>query len=232
MPNWKSLIERRLGKLKLPKSQREEVVNELAAHLEDLAEDEKARDACETESTVNALYESTDWPKLARKIQKSKRDNYTLNSRSRAFWLPALITLTAAEFFWAILMRRAFFGFPKIVHQPLLFLATLPLFGALGAYTSKRGGGGRVARMAAGVFPVIAMFGVLAVIILGEFVTDRRAFKGVQHWGGWFVPLFVILLPILASLVGTLPFLSGASAQTSLHHHNNSDQGGEPCGNR
>jgi hypothetical protein len=232
MRDWKSLIEQRLGKLKLPKSQREEVVNELAAHLEDLTEDEKACGFCDTGSTVKALCESTDWPNLARKIQKSKRDSYALNQRSRTFWLPALITLSGAEFFWAILMRRAFFGFPRIVHQPILFLATLPLIGALGACTSKRGGGGRIARMAAGVFPVITMFGVLTVIIVGEFVTNRGAFKGVQHWGPWFVLPTVILLPILASLAGTLPFMRDANKQSSPHESNNSNQDGEPCGNR
>jgi hypothetical protein len=232
MRDWKALIEQRLAKLKLPKSQREEVVNELAAHLEDLSEEEKARGVCENESTAKIVYESTDWRKLARDVRKSKRDNYTLNSRSRTFWLPALITLAAAEIFWAILMRRAFFGFPRIVHQPLLFLATLPLFGALGAYTSKRGGGGLIARMTAGVFPVMAMFGTLAVIIFGDFVRNHREFKGVQHWGPWFALPTVILLPILASLAGTLPFLFGSDAQNSSRPHNNSEEGGEPCGNR
>src|SRR5580700_9343574 len=104
MRDWKLLIEQRLAKLKLPKSQRDEVITELAAHLEDLSDEEKSHGIPESGSAVKAAYESTDWRKLARDVQKSKRDNYTLNSRSRTFWLPALITLTSAEFFWATLM--------------------------------------------------------------------------------------------------------------------------------
>lgn len=232
MRDWKSLIEQRLAKLKLPKSQREEVIKELAAHLEDLSEEEKARGISESELTVEDVDDATNWPELARSIQISKRDNYALNSRSRTFWLPVLITLTAAEFFWAILMRRAFFGFPRIVHQPVLFLATLSLIGALGAYTSKRGGGGRVARMAAGVFPMMTMFVVLFVAIFGDFVRNHHEFKGVQHWSDWFFLPTVIVLPILASLAGTLPFLFGSDAQNSPRHDNNSEESGEPCGNR
>jgi hypothetical protein len=232
MRDWKSLIEQRLAKLKLPKSERDEVIAELAAHLEDLSEEEKDSGSSESESIIKAVDESTDWQKLARGVQRSKRDDYTLNRRSRTFWLPALITLSVAEIFWAILMRRAFFGFPRIVHQPLLFLATLPLFGALGAYTSKRGGGGLIARMTAGVFPAITMFVVLSVAIFGDFVRNHREFKGMQHRGDWFVLPTLILLPILASLAGTLPFLFGSDAQNLPLHDNNSEEGGEPCDNR
>jgi hypothetical protein len=233
MRDWKSLIEKRLAKLKLPKSEREEIITELAAHLEDLSEDEKIRGVLETESTAKDLYESTDWRKLAHGVQKSKRDRYALNSRSKTFWLPALITLSAAEFFWAVLMRSALYerlsssGVPKV-----LFFATLPFIGALGAYLSRRGGGKRFARMIAGVFPLIVMFGVLAIVFFVNFITGQTPFTGYQHLHGWIFLFVAAFLPILASLAGTLPFLRGSDAQNSPHQHNDSDERGEPCGDR
>ncbi len=234
MHDWKSLIEQRVAKLKLPESQREEVVNELAAHLEDLSDEENARGVCETESTAKELYESTDWRKLARGVQKSKRDNYTLNRRSRTFWLPALITLSAAELFWAILMHSALYErlSSSRVQPALLFFATLPFVGALGAYLSRRGGGKRAARMIAGVFPLIVMLGVLATVFCTNFITGRMPFAGYEHLRGWIFLFVAALLPTLASLAGTLPFLGGADAQNSSRHDNNSEEDGEPCGNR
>jgi hypothetical protein len=233
MPDWKSLIEQRLGKLKLTKSQREEVVNELAAHLEDLSEDENARDVREIESIVATHYESTDWPNLARKIHKSKRDNFALNSRSRAFWFPALVTLTAIQIFWTILISNSFhpLSSPATVPRPALFLAALPLFGAIGAYLSRRGGGNRIARIAAGIFPSLVIFAVMAVIFFASFVTGRAPFAGYQHLRGWILLLTSALVPTLALLVGTLPFLRAAQTQKSPHD-NNSDEDGEPCENR
>jgi hypothetical protein len=234
MRDWKSLIEQRLAKLKLPKSEREEVVTELAAHLEDLSEDEKARGVRETESTVNALYESTDWRKLARGVQKSKRDNYTLNSRSKTFWLPALVTLGAAEIFWAVLMRSALYErlSSSGVQPAALLFATLPFIGALGAYLSRRGGGKRFARMIAGIFPLVVMFGVLAIVLFANFITGRAPFAGYQHLHRWIFLFVAALLPILAALVGTLPFLRGPNAQNAPRQDNESEQGGAPCGNR
>jgi hypothetical protein len=234
MHDWKSLVEQRLAKLNLSKSQREEVVNELAAHLEDLADDESARGVRETESIASIHYESTDWSNLARKIQRSKRDGRALNSRSRTFWLPAFVTLTAVQIFWAILISNLFcpLASPLAVPRSVIFLAALPLFGAIGAYLSRRGGGNRIARIAAGIFPLLVILAVMSVILFANFVTGRAPFAGYQHLHGWILLLTSVLVPTLALLVGTLPFMQDVATQKSAHHHNNSGEDGEPCGNR
>jgi hypothetical protein len=234
MRDWKSLIEKRLGKSRLPKAQREEVVNELAAHLEDLADDENARGVRETESIAAIQYESTDWSNLARKIQRSKRDGHALNSRSRTFWLPAFVTLTAVQIFWAMLISNFFYPLasPLAVPRSVIFLAALPLFGAIGAYLSRRGGGNRIARIAAGIFPLLVILAVMSVILFANFVTGRVPFAGYQHPRGWILLLTSALVPTLALLVGTLPFLRTTDAQKSSHHCNNSGEDGKPCENR
>ncbi len=215
MRDWNSLIEKRLGKLKLPKSQREEVVNELAAHLEDLADDENVRGACETESTVASHYESIDWSNLARNIQKSKRNDYSLNSRSKTFWLPALVTLTAVQIFWATLISNSFSALASSVAipRPVIFLAALPLFGAIGAYLSRRGGGNRTARIVAGIFPWFVIFALMSVIFFANFLIGRAPFAGYQHLHGWILLFVGALVPTLALLIGTLPFMRGTSAR-------------------
>lgn len=213
MRDWNSLIERRLGKLKLPKSQREEVTKELAAHLEDLSEDENTSGIRESESTAATDYESTDWSNLANDIQKSKRGNYFLNSRSKTFWLPALVTLTAVQIFWAILISNSFSTLASLVEvpRPIIFLAALPLFGAIGAYLSRRGGGNRTARIVAGIFPWLVIFALMAAIFFANFLTGHAPFAGYQHLHGWILLFAAALVPTLALLIGALPFTRGAT---------------------
>lgn len=233
MPDWKSLIERRLAKLKLPKSEREEVVAELAAHLEDLSEEEKARRAYGTESTAKALYESTDWRKLARRVQKSKRDRYALNSRSKIFWLPALVSLGTVETSWAILMRTSLNIrlFSIGVKPSVAYLLVLATFGAFGAYLSRRNCGGRTARIAAGIFPSVVTFGIFAVIFFANAVTGHPAFVGSELLRNWISVLIALFAPCVASLIGTLPFMRNTEIRKSSNQSNGQNGSGELCGN-
>lgn len=218
MRDWKSLIDRRLSKLKLPENQRDEVVAELAAHLEDLSEDEKGQADREQEGPATAAYETTDWSRLASKLQRLKRNQFSLNGRSKAFWVPAFVTFAAMQMCWTILARTTLYErISSIgVHPALVSLIALPFFGALGAYLSRRGGGRNLARITAGVFPAIAMFCLMAVIFPISLVVDHS--HVAAHW----MRISLMLLASvgasgLALLVGTLPFLSKSEDHDLLH---------------
>ena len=45
MPDWKALVRGRIGSLDLPQAARDEVIAELAAHLEDIYEEQVAAGA-------------------------------------------------------------------------------------------------------------------------------------------------------------------------------------------
>jgi hypothetical protein len=197
-------------------SQREEIVAELAGHLEEIYEEHCAQRIREAEALNYALGQVADWPKLARKIERAKRTEGKMNQNTRSFWLPAFITLTAAVFVQAILAQTSYepkmiLGHPRmmLVIWPV-WLAVQPILGAVGAYTSRRGGGTRLARLAAGLFPMIIMFAGMSAAYIAILVDGML--QGRIDWGH--IDLvsteriaLLIAIEGLALLLGTLPFL-------------------------
>jgi hypothetical protein len=221
MRDWNSLVEQRLGNLKLPEAQREEVVAELAAHLEDLGEEKSEQEVFKQEPTATALYETTDWSRLTRNIQNAKQEPFFMNNRSRSFWLPALVTFFSMQISWAILVRTSLYErmSSSSVHPLFVFLGALPFFGALGAYLSRRGGGNRVVRMAVGVFPSVAMFCLMALIFPVGLLVDQPSVSA--HWARICISILIAaVVSGLALLVGTLPFLGNSESQELLHQRN------------
>jgi hypothetical protein len=97
----------------------------------------------------------------------------------------------------------------------LIWLVTQPVFGAAGAYWSRRNGGSRLVRIAAGIFPSIAMLGLLIFITFTGFFVERNPFL-------WKHPAFFALVvfpwaifPAIALLLGVLPFLKVANPRQS-----------------
>ncbi len=102
-PDWNTIVRERM---KSPSSQcnlDEDVIAELAAHLEETYENAQSRGLNATaalEATLQevALQEINDWRVLAANIHRAQSEEHSMNQqRTRKLWLPALasITLTA-----------------------------------------------------------------------------------------------------------------------------------------
>jgi hypothetical protein len=137
-----------------------------------------------------------------------------MNTRTTTFWLPALISLTSAM---ACLAISTLAGLqPRFVARGLAtlvvyvpWLLMLPLCGAAGAYLSRRGGGERLACLAAGLFPVIAMTSLVGVLALtGKFVYAKP-----QSLYFWMAVLLGAILPGVALLLGALAFAKASRLQ-------------------
>jgi len=274
MPDWKKLVQARLATLNLPPSAKEDVVAELAAHLEDSAAADRA-----TNESVSPALAHIRWCQLANAIEHSKREEGTMSHRTKTLWLPATAILFAVGLIlvWrdsaAVLQRliwiacmamllcaaaseakllnrrtRCFWlpGFVSltaatallfdvdIVYDPSLFFRQISLhpqdllrwnsasprsfyfvwlfaqiaFGALGAFFSSRAGGTRSARFVAGAFPAMVIVGTYVVLvpitarISGEaFASPLAAYLGSAM-------LVWVAAPAIAVLAGALPFLS------------------------
>jgi hypothetical protein len=132
---------------------------------------------------------------------------HTMNTRTRTFWLPGLVSLTAAM---ACLTISTLGGFEPVfvargwatyvVYIP--WLLALPLCGAAGAYLSRRAGGERRTCLAAGLFPVIAMTGLVCFLtVVGKFVYAK------PQWLYFSMALLLgVILPGVALLLGAVPF--------------------------
>ena len=147
-----------------------------------------------------------------------------LNKRTKRLWLPGFASMTAASLFLfaadVISDPSRFFAQFSLRPQAILeesgpglvfyfawVLAHL-LFGGLGAFLSRQAGGGRGARVLAGMFPAIAMFLLCGIVIpISAFAqhilfVERHPMTlvfGMMVWAG---------IPGIALLAGAAPFLS------------------------
>jgi len=280
-PDWTKLVRERLGEMR---SCNQDVVTELAAHLEEVYEEACARRSNETEAMRFALEQVDDWQVLGAEIARAKSEEDSmdhrtkivllpaiaimfavglvllfldraeilqrlvwiacmalllyaaaseanrLNLRTRAVWLPGFVSLIAASLFMfaeeIVLAHDASFYFTDISLRPghlisglprwfyMLWLIAQVLCGALGAFLSRRGGGTRVARLAAGTFPALVMFLVCGFVIpVSAFFYEHntlvlshpsRLALGILIWAA---------VPAVAMLVGAPPFLKEAKLQ-------------------
>jgi len=155
------------------------------------------------------------WSVLSAQPDAKKNLNArTMNARTRSFWLPGLVSLTAAM---VCLTISTLAGLePRFVDRGwatyavyIPWLLTLPLCGAAGAYLSRRAGGERWVCLAAGLFPVIAMTSLVGFLtVVGKFVYAK------PQWLHFLIAVvFGSILPGTALLLGAVPFTKALRVQ-------------------
>lgn len=138
---------------------------------------------------------------------KKNVNPHTTNIRTRTFWVPALVSLTAAmaglsiSTLCSLEPRFLASGWATYVAY-VPWLLSLPLCGGAGAYLSRRAGGERQACLAAGLFPVIAMTTLVGfLMVIGEFIYAK------PQWLYFLIALlFGLILPGMALFLGAAPF--------------------------
>jgi hypothetical protein len=215
----------RLGGLGLTPAQEEEIVAELAGHLEELYEEKRAQGLGESEAgeaVWRALDEVADWRRLARKIRRAKRKEENMNNRTKRFWLPALISVTGAVVFLTILtlvslephMLWLRSKLPLMIYP--VWVAAQPLFGAMAAYFSRRGGGERLARLGASLFPSMVVLALTCGLRLAHTVVHAPGDLGSLDLVSFMrTILFFVVVPGAATLLGALPFLKALKLRQS-----------------
>jgi hypothetical protein len=179
MPNWQELVRQRLSGLALDAAEKDEIHAELAAHLEDSYEAFCAEGLPRQEAVQRTLVQVADWQDLQRKILIARREQ-PMRKRVHQLWIPGFLTLTLSMIFLSMLQKLGFQ--PRIVGSganPILFyapwLASLPFFGALGAYLSARHGAFVGTVLLSSVFPVLALTpAFLSMFPIGRHRTDHR----------------------------------------------------------
>ena len=214
MPNWQELVRQRLSGLTLDTAERDEIHAELAAHLEESYEVFCAEGFPQREAVERTLAQAADWQDLQRKILVAMRRKQPMQKRVHQLWIPGLLTMMLSTIFLIALQKLGFQ--PRLVGSGpngILFyaswLASLPFFGALGAYLSARGGGLLGTALLASVFPALALTAVLLLLFPIDFVVERVIGRPVDfgtvatallHDGiAW------ILVPGAALLAGAFP---------------------------
>jgi len=211
MPDWKKLVQERMERGGLPSAHREEVVQELAAHLEETYGALRGQGLSEPEAVNRALQEAGNWNVLTENIRRSKEQ--PMNQRTRTLWLPGLASFAAASLFLLVLTQismepRFLVRLPGLGRTFYIeWLCAQVLFGALGAFLSRRAGGKRSARIVAGAFPAIVQLGLWAFWIPASALLEHNAFV-LLHPLYYAFGMFVwVVPPGIALLLGAAPFL-------------------------
>jgi len=211
MPDWEQLVREHLATRGLSHSAEEDVIAELAAHLEDSCEQERTRGRSAAEARKRALA-NIEWRQLARRIRAAKCKEDEMNQRTRSLWMPAMVNLLVAPGLLMILQKLGVH--PRVVWVGdmalvlyLPWLVTLPVFGAAGAFLAKRAQASSLHRLVVGLAPALAILGSFAVMLPLSLAIGTAHLSGFP-WVYFALTIFNwVVLPSLALLAGTLPLL-------------------------
>jgi len=210
MPDFKSLVQARLSPLRLTGEKADEVIEEIAGHLELAYSELCGLGVPPLEAERHARAEVADWVRLARDIERSKEQ--IMKRRIRTLWIPALAGGTVAYTLKALIER--FVSHPSAITLSGSYyilswqwLAVLPFVGALAAYWSERANGSPAERAIAALAPVGAAASlVLVSLFVALFVdADVSVVQKLASSGAWL--LIAVLIPSVPILLGAVPFL-------------------------
>jgi hypothetical protein len=199
----------------------EEIIAELAGHLEDLYKDLVRQGKPPSEAAQLALSAAADWDEVRREIQLAANEEAIMNYRVKTLWLPGACTSALS-----MLVLRLFqippapaphvfwprHDIPLVIYWQ--WLLCLPLIGAIGAYWSQRAGGKLLERALAASFPALTWMGFPGLLL--PFVL---VFHWIVYHDSLLVPsaLFLlgwVVLPGASLLLGALPFFRGHAAES------------------
>ena len=185
MRDWRAYVRKHLELSRLEQADAEEVVDELAGHLEEYYEELRAQGLTEQEGYEWTCEQAGSWDQLQREVISARKEG-AMNDRVKQMWIPSLLTLFTA---WTILAVLIWVGIrPLIWHEGspwsavlyVPWLMLLPFVGAAGAYLSRRAQwtGWRV--YLAGAFPALAMGCVILMILPFSFIVDPLVVPGLR----------------------------------------------------
>lgn len=196
MPDWRAYVWEHLGPLGEVQAEREQIANELAAHLEECYEELRAKGVGAEEAFLRTRTQAGDWEELGHRIVSAKQEG-SMHDRVRQIWVPSLAALGSSWGALALLIWAEVISHPGKLHGVMLYepwLLLLPAIGAVGGYLCRRAGGTGWRVYLAGMFPALAGAIVFLLVLPFAFAwgIDPKAVPGFT---------FAALAPMVANSV-------------------------------
>ncbi len=208
MPDWIEVVKERLGPLGLDPRREQEIIAEVASHLEELCDDFRRRGWSEEESVRQAIAAVLNWAEIRQRIRFTEEGEGTMNQRIRSLWLPGLCAAAIAY----VLPHLSGLVYSWVVAEttnlkiPAIILGATYLFGLIGtgagaAYMSRRMGGGPRHQLLGALLP--AGMWVVAFVMLTGLSRAKVAYPQMKFHE---LPLALLLVTAIIAL----PLLVGA----------------------
>jgi hypothetical protein len=107
MRDWSKIVREKLESRGLPAAQFDEVIRELAAHLEECYAQARCEGLLDDAALERTLQEVEDWPALAEDIRRAKPQEVDVNHRTKTVWLPGIAILFGTGLLLVFLDRAA-----------------------------------------------------------------------------------------------------------------------------
>jgi hypothetical protein len=223
MRDWERLVDERLANLELTPEVRQEIVAEIAAHLEECHRERQ--DARSPDPDAEALAQVPDWAAFGRNVRRAKEGPMSF---LRKVVLPGVAAVIVALLSLKLLV--AWLITPQLCgpDNPLVsatatllvndstcivvskdgpaylpWLATLLPTGALAAALARRTGARPVQRLIAAVAPAL-------------YLAVEMAVMAMFHGFFWRIPIYWVIIPALCCAIGAWPFVRGRRDAVSL----------------
>lgn len=216
VPDWKHIIERKIGS-QLRDTYRAEVVKELAAHMEDGQQELIAAGITRNEAFDCVFAGVGNWRELGRQVRLAKERQ--VNTTFKHVIIPGTIAFLVSSLAQIPLFRfsgtSAVWRFgPYGLTVNGLWLLTAAIVGAGTAYALMRAGATRRARLAATAFPSLVMAAAMLLVFPFAVAFDRHVRLWLQAVSLSMGLVSWVLLPLIASWIGVLPFLRAQQEST------------------
>jgi hypothetical protein len=233
MLDWQKLVREQLAGLNLGHEEEDEVIAELAGHLEETYEALRREGLAEREAVQRALSQVTNWSDLQRKIYCARAKENTMNPRTSRLWLPSFVTLAAS------IIALVAFGFlglqpgplgsrphheewsrggitsgPHAINEYTVWLMVLPFVGALGARLSSRAGGTLRETVISGVFPALAWLTIVLIVLSFAASLERGVETVIAPVGPVGLIAVLVLIPGACLLLGVMVYHAAAKRWT------------------
>jgi hypothetical protein len=204
MHDWQALLREKLGRVLVSPERLDEIVSEIAAHLNQAWQDaENAGAPVSRDEFVRA--QVGDIAQLRDRIERIENRGTPVHERHRHFWMPAFVAMVLAQsitLVGQIMTNMAVFGnvsgnyFSYMVHPGLLLLV-----GGLAALVARRRGATRLCSFLAVTVSALLMYvpswvGYALAVHTRPWLRNRSAF---------YSPYF-LLLPAICLSLGALLF--------------------------